>query len=151
MIQVLSSILASFGFALLFNIRGDKLITAALIGGAGGVAYFFSQSIGYSQVMALFIGSIVISLLSEIFARVMKCPVTTFLICALILLVPGGGMYYTMLEVVRGNIEGAFILGVDTIIQACSIVIGCMLVSSGNRMLVQYKSHRKKIKETTQQ
>lgn len=143
-IQALASILASLGFAILFNVRGNKLITASLIGGLGGLCYYLFVQTGYGQVVALFVASMFISILSEIFARVQKCPVTTFLLCALIPLVPGGGMYNTMLEVVRNNIEGAIVSGVDTIIQACSIVIGCMLVSSGLRMINQFEQAKDK-------
>ncbi|NBK97418.1 MAG: threonine/serine exporter [Erysipelotrichia bacterium] len=138
-IQGLASVLASLGFAIIFNIRGDKLISVSMIGGIGGITYYFCLQLGYGQVIALFVASVIISLLSEIFARIQKCPVTTFLLCALIPLVPGGGMYYTMLEVVRNNIDGAINAGADTIIQACSIVIGCMSVSSCLRMINQFK------------
>lgn len=143
-IQGLASILASLGFAILFNVKGNRLITASLIGGLGGLSYYLFIQLGYGQMIALFVASMLLSILSEVFARVHKCPVTTFLLCALIPLVPGGGMYNTMLEVVRNNIDGAIISGVDTIIQACSIVIGCMLVSSGLRMINQFKRSKNK-------
>ena len=52
------------------------------------------------------------------------------LICALIPLVPGGHMYYTMLEVVKGNTDLAMYKAIDTCAQACSIAIGFILVSS---------------------
>ncbi len=146
--QGLAAILASFGFAVLFNIRGDKLIAAALIGGCGGVSYFLSMDLGCSQVLALFIASCVISILSEVFARILKCPATTFLICALIPLVPGGGMYYTMLELVRDNIDAAINAGVDTIIQAGSIVIGCTFVSSAVKMMNQYKARKRMLRKS---
>ena len=137
--QGFAAVLASFGFAVLFNIRGDKLIAAALIGGCGGISYYLSMDLGASQVLGLFIASSLISILSEVFARILKCPATTFLICALIPLVPGGGMYYTMLEIVRDNIDMAINNGVDTIIQAGSIVIGCTFVSSAVKLMNQYK------------
>lgn len=139
MLNGLSAALASFGFGIIFNIKGNKLFAAALIGGMGGFAYHAALVLGNSQALSLFIASICVSLLSEIFARFLKCPVTTFLICALIPLVPGGGMYYTMLEVVRNHIEQAIIKGVDTIIQACCIAIGCILVSSMTHVFYQFK------------
>ena len=130
MMSGFTAVFASFGFALLFNVKGSKLFTAAFIGGIGGFIYDYAIYMSGSQALSLFVASICISILSEIFARLLKCPVTTFLICAIIPLVPGGGMYYTMLEVVQNNIDNAIIKGVDTIIQACSIAIGCILVSS---------------------
>lgn len=143
MINGFAAVFASLGFAILFNIRGDKLFSAAFIGGLGGVIYDLCIFFHSTQAMSLFIACVVISILSEIFARLLKCPVTTFLICALIPLVPGGGMYYTMLEVVQNNIDGAIIKGIDTIIQAGSIVIGCILVSSMTHLFNQIKEKRK--------
>mgnify|MGYP002545436477 CR=1 FL=1 len=142
MLNGLGAILASLGFAILFNVKGDKLFTAAFIGGIGGVVYYASLYFGNGEGLSLFIASIIVSLLSEIFARLLKCPVTTFLLCAIIPLVPGGGMYYTMLEVISDNIDGAIVLGVETIIQACCIAIGCILVSSMTRIWSQTKRRK---------
>lgn len=136
------AIIASFGFGVLFNLKGRKLCVAALIGGLGGIVYQTFLNLGYTDAMGLFVASMSISIASEIFARMIKCPVTTFLICALIPLVPGGGMYYTMLEVVNNNIDAALIRGVATIVQAGSIVIGCTLVSSATRLMLRFRKGR---------
>jgi len=138
MMSAFGAALGSLGFAILFNIRGDKLFTAAIIGGAGGLVYDLVLKLDYSVVVSLFFASVVISVLSEVFARVSKCPVTTFLVCALIPLVPGGGMYYTMLEIVQDNLNGALVRGIDTVAQACSIAVGCILVSSLMKMYNKY-------------
>lgn len=138
MMSAFGAALGSLGFAILFNIRGDKLFTAAIIGGAGGLVYDIVLNLDHSVVVSLFFASVVISVLSEAFARVSKCPVTTFLVCALIPLVPGGGMYYTMLEIVQDNLNGALVRGIDTVAQACSIAVGCILVSSLMKMYNKY-------------
>ncbi|MDD6004417.1 MAG: threonine/serine exporter family protein [Firmicutes bacterium] len=129
MFNGMMSFFASLGFAILFNIRKEKMIYAAFIGMIGGVLYYMVMNYGYSEVFALFISSAVVSLLSDIAARVLKCPQTTFLICALIPLVPGGTMYYTVLRLVEGDNLMALNYGLNTIFNACSIVIGCILVS----------------------
>ena len=138
MMSAFGAALGSLGFAILFNIRGDKLFIAAIIGGAGGLVYDVVLKLDHSVVVSLFFASVAISVLSEVFARVSKCPVTTFLVCALIPLVPGGGMYYTMLEIVQDNLNGALVRGIDTVAQACSIAVGCILVSSLMKMYNKY-------------
>ena len=45
---------ASLGFAILFNIRKEKMIYAAFIGMIGGVLYYMVMNYGYSEVFALF-------------------------------------------------------------------------------------------------
>ena len=125
---VLAFVTGAFGFGLLFNLRGKKLIVTAMIGGSGGVIFECAHLLGQSTANSLFYASVTVSLLSEVSARLLKCPVTTFLICGIIPLVPGGGMYYTMLNVVENNFDVAVKNGIETIIQACSIAIGCTLV-----------------------
>ena len=39
-------------------------------------------------------------------------------------------MYYTMLAIINNDINEALLTGIDTIVQACAIVIGVILVSS---------------------
>ncbi len=130
MIQTcLSAFVASLGFGVIFNIHGRKLFVAALCGGIGGLFYALSLLLGISEAISLMIGAMALSIASEIAARGLKAPVTAFLVCALIPLVPGGGMYYTMLEMVNGDINQAILLGVDTIVNAGSIAIGCTLIS----------------------
>ena len=130
MIQTcLSAFVASLGFGVIFNIHGRKLFVAALCGGIGGLFYTLSLLLGISEAISLMIGAMALSIASEIAARGLKAPVTAFLVCALIPLVPGGGMYYTMLEMVNGDINQAILLGVDTIVNAGSIAIGCTLIS----------------------
>lgn len=138
----MAAILASLGFGILFNIRGKRLLIAALVGGVGGICYSVLTALNYSAVMALFWASLAISILSEIASRWMKSPVTTFLICALIPLVPGGSMYYTMLEVVQNNYQQALEIGFATLIQAGAIVIACTLVASVTRILTKRKRRK---------
>ena len=132
--------LGSLGFGVLFNIHGDKLFSVAFIGGVGGFIYDFLYSSGQSAVISLFFASVVIAVLSELFARMLRTPVIGFLVCALIPLVPGGGMYYTMLEIVQDNLNGALVKGINTVAQACSIAIGVILVSSLMRMYNKFTS-----------
>ena len=134
----LSAFFASLGFAILFNIRKRKLFVAAMIGALGGVTYHLFLYLGKSNFLALFLASIAISLASEVCARIYKTPATTFMVCALIPLVPGGGMYYTMLEIVNNNIDGALVKGIDTLVQAAAIVLGVTLISSCIKMYYRY-------------
>lgn len=140
----IAAILASLGFGVLFNIRGNRLIVAALVGGAGGICYSLLFYYHVSVIMSLFWAALLISILSEIASRKLKSPVTTFLICALIPLVPGGGMYYTMLEVVRNHYDLAMQKGFETLIQAGAIVLACTLVASVTRILTK-RRRRKEI------
>ena len=136
---LVSSFLASLGFGVLFNIHGNKLFLAGIGGSIGGVVYHLSLQYGCSEMMAMFFGSISFSLYSEILARMFKTPVTTFIICALIPLVPGGGMYKTMLEAISGHADKALTLGINTMCIAGVLALGILLVSTITRAIFKTK------------
>jgi uncharacterized membrane protein YjjB (DUF3815 family) len=87
--------------------------------------------------------SIIIGIYSEVMARINKAPVTVYVICSLIPLVPGGGMYYTMFESITGSLDKALKLGVETLSSAGALATGVLLTSSISRLLIQTKEKRK--------
>ncbi len=142
MASIFYAFISSLGFGILFNVRGKNLIIASIGGAFGWLFYTLTFNSTQSEVVALFIASIAISVYSEIFARVMRNPVTIFLICALIPLVPGGGMYYTTFEAVLGNINKSIVLGIQTLFNAASIAVGIILVSTISKILNKLKMNR---------
>jgi len=120
----------TLGFAILFNIRGKKLLFAPLGGAISWYFYLLLSSNDFSSMSSLFLASVVGGLYSEIMARVLKTPVTTLVICSIIPLVPGSGMYYTMLESIQGNLNNSLNTGFETIASAGAIAVGILLVSS---------------------
>jgi uncharacterized membrane protein YjjB (DUF3815 family) len=142
MISVIYALISSLGFGILFNVRGKNLIIASVGGGLGWLFYTLIYAGGGAEIVALFVASIAISIFSEVFARIMKSPVTVFLICALIPLVPGGGMYYTTFEAVQGNINGSIVLGIQTLFNAASIAVGIILVSTISKIFTRLKLNK---------
>ncbi|WP_300385729.1 threonine/serine exporter family protein [Clostridium sp.] len=143
--MLLDSLFAFFstlGFGILFNIKGKNLFYAAL---GGCLSWFFSVLFvnnGFSTTSSFFLTSVIFSIYSEIFARILKTPVTTLVICALIPLVPGGGMYYTMYEAVTGNIMKSLELGIQTLANAGALAVGIILVSTITRILLGSKKRK---------
>ena len=90
----------------------------------------YIYSLKLITISSLFISSIAFSVYSEICARILKTPVTTIIICALIPLVPGAGMYYTMYEIISGNSSKALELGLNTIANAGTLALGIIFVST---------------------
>lgn len=138
-ITAFSSALASAAFGVLFNVPLNQLILVGLVGLIGG-AFYSGMLMVSTSYLALFVSASVITLAADIMAHRFRIPTITFLICALIPLVPGGGLYYTMLEVINGTLESALSQGVDTIMQACCIVFGVVLISGIMGMI----RHKKK-------
>nr|WP_026022216.1 threonine/serine exporter family protein [Clostridium senegalense] len=139
--------ISSLGFGILFNVRGKDLFFASLGGGLSWFVYKLAILNGLSDVLALFLGTLMVSIVAEICARVFKNPVTVYLICGLIPLVPGSGMYYTTFEAVKGNYSTALTKGIQTLFNAGSISVSVMFVSTLSRLLTKIilKSRLKKM------
>ncbi len=146
-IEALISFIACFGFGILFNIKGKKLIFAALGGGLSWFCYLFFSSFNMSETLSFFLSSIIFSTYSEICARFLKTPVTTIIICSLFPLVPGAGMYYTMYETITGNVSGAIELGLTTLANAGSLALGVIFVSTITRQITNLKNIKAKLFE----
>ena len=146
MVQSLFAFFSTLGFGILFNIKGKKLFYAALGGGLSWYISIFCENLGLTTTSSFFISSIIFSIYSEILARILKTPVTTLIICALIPLVPGGGMYYTMYEAINGNVIKSLELGLNTLANAGSLSLGVIFVSTVTRLLMSARK-KKEFKE----
>lgn len=129
-VSILFSYIATTAFAVLFNAPRRTLIPAGLIGAFGWAVYIFMRDyLSYSSPLSIFCGTVVLSLMSELFARIYKQPVTVFTIPGIIPLVPGlpiyQGMYYMIMN--------AYSIGIEKLIKASleagAISLGILLVS----------------------
>ena len=133
--EVLLSIIASLGFGIQFNIQKKHLLIASLAGGVSWLIYSLLLSIDFNNTFALFMGSALMSLYSEIMARKAKTPATAFIVCGMIPLVPGGGMYYTVYRYVNHEYDKALTTGINTLTAAVTIAIGIVFIYSIFRMI----------------
>lgn len=138
-LETLVTTVACLGFAIIFNIKGKKIIFAGLCGGLSWFVYLLALKFNCSEIFAFFLSAICFSIYSEIFARILKTPVTTLIICGLIPLVPGAGMYNTMYEAITGNITASLTLALNTIGSAGSLALGVLFVSTITKLLGSYK------------
>lgn len=129
------SFISSLGFAIIYNVKGKNVFIAGIGGGISWLIYMLINNLSNSNLLSLFIGAISVSIYSEIMARVRKAPVTTFIICGIIPLVPGNGMYYTMYETIIGNLPKATSYGIQTLGAAGSIAIAIAMISSLSKII----------------
>lgn len=145
-VEVLSAFIATFAFGIIFNIKGKNLLFSALCGAIGWFSYKLSLKFGVSDTTSLFIAAVSLSIYSEVFARILKTPVTTFVIAALIPLVPGGGMYYTMVDAITGKVMHSLETGIKTLASAGALALGVILVSTITKTIISIKNKNLKIK-----
>ena len=77
-IQVLASFVGSFGFAVLYNLRGRKLCMAGISGMVSWIAYLVAWNEMPSVFAANLAAAAVATVYAETMARILKTPVTVF-------------------------------------------------------------------------
>lgn len=117
---------ACVGFTLIFNIHG----MGKLIAGAGGALGWLVYLLAGSTIFAAFLAAASIGVFAEIMSRVRRCPVTGYVLVALLPLVPGGGIYYAMRYCVAGETEAFLNTLLHTLGMAAALAVGAMLASS---------------------
>lgn len=130
LIQLLTALLGSLGFALYFNVRGRNLAFAALGGLLTWGAYIALMALLNHDVLCYALAALMASFYAQILARMRKSPATQFLVPALIPLIPGGSLYYTMSAAVASDWAACFQQGVHTLALAGAIAVGLALMSS---------------------
>ena len=126
--ELLFAYLASLSFALIFNLKAKTAFLSAIGGSIGW--FFYRQGFIYTHDMntAYFFGAVSLSYYSEIMARKTKTPVTSYITPALIPLVPGSGLYQTMLRSIAGNYDDAIKEGLNTVMASGALAIGILMV-----------------------
>lgn len=124
LIQLIAALLGSLGFAALFNIKGKKLIFAAVGGFFSWGAYLAAGWIDPDPYFCGFVATVLTTLYAEIMARIEKTPVTVFLVSATIPLIPGASLYRAMNCLMQKNYEDFSREGIYTLLFAASMSAG---------------------------
>lgn len=135
-LQFVFSLMAMIGFCIIFHVPIRRIPAAAFIGSMGWVLYQICLLHDVSTVISCFLASCAVGLLSDIASRVLKDAATIFVIPGIVCLVPGSGMYNTMLALVNGNLSQAAAIGSRTLMLAGSIALGLLVVGAVIRIIV---------------
>lgn len=133
---------ASLSFAFLFNLNKKTAFLTAIGGSIGWICFTLGQDIFRDPSIAYFSGAVGLTFYAEIMARMMKTPVTSYVTPALIPLVPGGGLYRTMLQSLAGDYNGAVQEGISTLMGSGALAIGILVVFT---LMKAYYSIRRKL------
>lgn len=129
--QSLMSFLACVCFAFVFQVKGKHIFFAGLGGFISWFIYLLAAApFPDSEIPRYFVATIVITIYSEVCARVLRSPVTVFLAISLLPLVPGNGIYQTMVYCIRGDSIRALRQCIFTVGIAGALAIGIVVVSS---------------------
>ena len=142
LIEFFIASLGTCGFGIIFNVRGLQLFYSSLGGGLAWIIYSILNQINLSSGVCFFTATTILTIYSELISKYLKTVVTSILIPGLIPLVPGSGIYYTMLAIIEKNPMDAFFKGLDTLSSAGSITIGIIFVSSTVKIFKDLKKKK---------
>ncbi len=132
--------IATSAFSLLFGLHSIDILLAS--GGAAvGWAIFLVVPHAGSPAFAVFLAALAAGLYSEIIGWLRFRPATVYAIAAILPLVPGGGMYYTMLSTLEGNSTKTVELVMTTLMTAFAIAAGLAIANAVGRMIYLAYSH----------
>lgn len=129
------SFFATVGFAVFLNAPKSTLLPGGLAGGIGWAVFYYLVMLTENDILSNFVAALLVSYISEILARKLKQPAIIFIIPGIIPLVPGLGMYNTMLYLVQNDYNNAIAKGADVLFVGGAISLGILVVTSLVRTL----------------
>lgn len=141
-IQLLSCLIGSLGFVILFNVHGWGGLLCVLGGIISWSTYLLTFHLTKDDLVAYFFAAAAASLYSEIMARIRKYPAISYLVISIFPLIPGASVYYTMNYAVRDKMTDFADTGMHTIAIAGVIAVGILLISTLFRMWTTWKRNQ---------
>ena len=142
-IQILTGMLGTLGFTVLFHLRGSKLVLSVVGGFLSWAIFLALEPILPGEATRYLLSAGVITVYSEILARVIKTPTTTFLVPSCIPLIPGGALYYTMNYALNKQWSQFAAQAFYTLQLALSLAVGIIAVTTVVRLLTSLRNKRK--------
>lgn len=130
LMQFLWAALSILGFSIRANLKGCKILFLALGGGLQWALYLIILYFSGSMLFSVFGATILVCIYAEVVARALRMPVSVFVICVIIPLVPGRTLYYAMQAYIAGNSAAASEHGYKLILISGTIAMAIALVSS---------------------
>ena len=129
--QLFTAFLGTLGFSLIFHV-GRKHTIWASVGGviAWGVFLLCNEALGISVLPSTILSAASGQVYAEFMARLCKAPTTVFSIPAVVPLIPGSSLYYTMYAAVFRDWPGVKMYGMKTLEGTLGISVGLCLVSA---------------------
>ena len=134
-IRLFAGFNGSLCFGILFNMHGKKLAASAAGGLLAASLSLAIENLIVDEPVRFFIISAIISLYSEIIARILKTPATPVITTALIPLIPGGSLYYTMSYAFASDFNMFIGKAASTLKLASSLALGIIFVTTVFRIV----------------
>ena len=133
-------------FGILFQAPKKSWLLLGLTGAISWSGYVISIILIKNAVISVFFASIIVGICGEIFSRIMRIPVTVFLINGIIPLVPGILVYDTMFYLIKGKYLEGVKTGIDTVLIGGAIALAIAIVSTLAKYFKKVTTKKKKLR-----
>lgn len=126
--QAIAAFMGTAGFSIFFSVPPKYYLTTGLIGMVGWLIYILlTRMTGIMPAVSAVISATVICILSRSCAVHQKCPNTVFLVCGLLPLIPGAGLFWSAYYLFTADFRLALIKGYDALNFTIAIVMGIII------------------------
>ena len=142
-VQLVTGMLGSLGFALLFGLKRQYLISASLGGLLSWGLYLIGFNVFNNIFAACLLASAFCALYSEVVARLQKAPTTLFFITSVVPLIPGSTLYYACSNAVIRDWQSAKHYATITLQYALAIAAGSCIIWAAVLTIENIKKNKK--------
>ena len=139
-LQVVSVFFGVLAVGILYQVPKQYLVLTGVTGAVGWFVDLVAMEWTGNEIFTSFLAAFTVAILSQIFARISKAPVTIYLVTGILPLVPGIGMYRTVYYLLRDNMAEVSYYLSYTLQVAGMIALAIFVVDSFFRILYRKRS-----------
>lgn len=132
---VILSILASIGFAIVFQIEKKDLLLAGIGGGVTRIFYLIFMAFIPSRIVYVALAALIAALYSEIVSGIKHVPATYFMCPTMIPLIPGDLFYYMCAGIVTKNVDMFRSNAIECMLALVGLSVGFVVCSVVSNLL----------------
>ncbi len=143
-IQFVTAMLGTLAFSGVFCVRPKYFLMTVVGGGAVYSTYYLALKLGMSVFAAAFCCAVFGAIYSEVCARRFRVPAIVFLTTAIISIVPGGGLYYTMKALLSADNATLYAKASQTLYVSAGLAVGTIAVTLITAILFNRSNNKKR-------
>lgn len=143
-IQIIAGTIGTLGFTILFNIRQKRLLFTTLGGFLSWTLFIVFSKFIQSEPLNYFLVAFLMTVYTEIVAILVKSPTTVFITTALVPLIPGSSLYYTMANAFKDDKVGFLEKGMHTLSLAAALALGIIIAIALTKIVKDFIKNKLK-------
>lgn len=146
-IQIVGAFVAVCAVSITYGVSRRFLFFSGFSGAFSWMMYLLLLKVGANENLGVFVATLASAFISNIFAKILKAPVTTFLIPSILPTVPGVGMYRIVYYMIIGDMDMAGYYFTFVLQIAGMIAIGIFIMETFFRTFVKKEYLQKRRNE----